>query len=100
MLQRVVTIQTVQVSGQTLCWKELPMHHQLPLTVLAVAAMLSTHVSVSVAQGSVATLVGAVIDSATRMPIVDVTVYASAAQVPEEFNQTGAGCGVIVVWTR
>lgn len=32
--------------------------------------------------------------------IAGIEVYASAAQVPAKYNRTGAGCGVLLIWTR
>lgn len=32
--------------------------------------------------------------------IEGVEVYSSAAQVPSEYNRTGAACGVVLIWTR
>lgn len=29
-----------------------------------------------------------------------IEVYASASQMPAEFNRTGGGCGVVLIWTR
>jgi hypothetical protein len=40
------------------------------------------------------------IDNLNTETIVGVETYASAAEVPIEFNWGGANCGVIVVWTQ
>ena len=32
--------------------------------------------------------------------IAGMEVYSSAAQVPAKYNRTGAGCGVLLIWTR
>lgn len=32
--------------------------------------------------------------------IAGIEVYSSAAQVPAKYNRTGAGCGVLLIWTR
>jgi hypothetical protein len=29
-----------------------------------------------------------------------IEVYRSAAEIPPQFNGSGAACGVIVIWTR
>jgi hypothetical protein len=32
--------------------------------------------------------------------IAGIEVYTSAAQIPAKYNRTGAGCGVLLIWTR
>lgn len=40
------------------------------------------------------------INSITPEQIEAIEAYASAAQVPAQFNRTSGGCGVLVIWTR
>jgi hypothetical protein len=32
--------------------------------------------------------------------IAGIEVYTSAAQIPAQYNRTGSGCGVMLIWTR
>jgi hypothetical protein len=40
---------------------------------------------------------------ATRIPVSDlggVDFYAISATAPVQYNKTGSGCGVLLIWTR
>jgi hypothetical protein len=40
------------------------------------------------------------VNSVSPEHIAGIEVYASAAQIPAKYNRTGAGCGVLLIWTR
>lgn len=41
------------------------------------------------------------LDDVVKPDMIDgIEVYRSAAEIPPQFNGSGAGCGVIVIWTR
>jgi len=40
------------------------------------------------------------VNSVSPEHIAGIEAYSSAAQVPAKYNRTGAGCGVLLIWTR